>query len=391
MTRTLRLAIVVATGACVSVALALSLPTSDAADLAALGTAIVAGELLELRPVDRPALPISIAFIGVVLRASSGLDFVLIVSAAYLVAAAIRVEPKAPIERAFVFLERTAGALLAAVVYQVILEATRGADTRASVLAALAATATTQIFVYDVVTATRRRRLMAGGIAAEIALVTSATLMAVSYGGIAGKARLGLWGPGLFVVLLLAAWYSFELLASTRRNLRQTVRALGSAPELGGLVRPGHTERVAELAAAMGRELEFSPTELDNLETAAFLHHLGVVCLDEPEPGSQHEPVAVAEAGAEMLRASEVLAPAGDIVAAEPLLHRPSATRESAPAALAGQVLKVASAFDELTEGHDEHAAWAVDALFTGPSYVYDGRVLDALERVAVRRGLLVV
>ena len=55
--------------------------------------------------------------------------------------------------------------------------------------------------------------------------------------------------------------------------------------------------------------------------------------------------------------------------------------------ALAGQILKVASAYDELTEGQDEHASWAVEALYTGPGYVYDGRVLGALERVLERRG----
>ena len=76
-----------------------------------------------------------------------------------------------------------------------------------------------------------------------------------------------------------------------------------------------------------------------------------------------------------MLRASEALAAAGDIVAAEPSLHRPPGSAP-VPAALEGQVLKVASAFDELTEGQDEHARWAVEALYTGPGYVYDGRVL---------------
>jgi hypothetical protein len=90
-----------------------------------------------------------------------------------------------------------------------------------------------------------------------------------------------------------------------------------------------------------------------------------------------------------MLRASPALAPAGDIVAAEPSLHRPPGSATALPAALEGQILKVASAFDELTEGQDEHAAWAVEALYTGPGYVYDGRVLGALERVLTRRGLL--
>ncbi len=214
--------------------------------------------------------------------------------------------------------------------------------------------------------------------------------MAVGYDGIGGEGRLGLWGPFLFSIPLLAAWYSFELLASTRRSFQQTVRALGVAPELGGLVRSGHVERVAEVAVAMGRELDVSVSELEHLETAALLHHLGVVCLDEPDPGAPHDAAAVARSGAAMLRASEALAPAGDIVAAEHLLHRPPGSEGAAPSALAGQVLKVASAFDELTEGRPEHAAWAIEALYTGPGYVYDGRVLGALERVLGRRGALV-
>ena len=90
-----------------------------------------------------------------------------------------------------------------------------------------------------------------------------------------------------------------------------------------------------------------------------------------------------------MLRASGVLAPAGDIVAAEPLLHRPQGAMGQPAAALSGMILKVASAYDELTEGDDQHSAWAVEALYTGPGYVYDGRVLAALERVLERRGAL--
>jgi hypothetical protein len=198
-----------------------------------------------------------------------------------------------------------------------------------------------------------------------------------------------LWGPILFSIPLVAAWYSFELLASTRRSYLQTVGALAAAPELGGLVRKGHAERVACTAVEMGRVLTLSASELEELEIAARLHHLGAVCLDEPAPGAHLDPIAVAEAGALMLRASDALAPSGDVVAAEPLLHRPPGSAEQPSAALSGMILKVASAYDELTEGNDEHASWAVEALYTGPGYVYDGRVLDALERVLDRRGVL--
>jgi len=365
-------------------------PETNLADLVVLGAALVIGEMFELRPADRTPLPLSFAVVVVLVRAATPTEFVLIVVAAYAVTALVRVEPPGLVERSFVTTERIAEALAAGAAYRIIIESVDDADGRAAVLTALAAAAIAPIIVSDIVNRIRGCRIAPlRARAADLALVTSGMLMAVGYGGILGEGELGLWGPALFSIPLLAAWYSFELLGSTQRSFRQTVRALGTAPELGGLVRPGHVERVADLAVSMGRQLDLGPNELEQLETAALLHHLGAVCLDEPEAGRQHDPTAVAEAGATMLRASEALAPAGDIVAAEPLLHRPRGAEEQPEAALAGQILKVASAFDELTEGQDEHAAWAVEALYTGPGYVYDGRVLGGLERVLEERGVL--
>ncbi len=360
-------------------------------DLVILGTALVVGELFELRPSNRAPLPLSFAVVVVLVRAANVEQFVAIVASAFLVATLVRSEPRGVLGRALHYAERLAEALAAGAVYHLISESSSGPDTRAVVLGALAGAAIIEIVIADLVTLVREHRIApmrARG--ADLALVTSGMLMAVGYGGIDGDGRLGLWGPLLFCIPLLAAWYSFELLASTRRSFRQTVRALGEAPELGGLVRAGHVDNVAELAVAMGQELELPETDVAHLETAALLHHLGAVCLDEPDGDEQLDATAVAEAGAAMLRGSEALAPAGDIVAAEPSLHRAPGVSSAPPSALAGQILKVASAFDELTEGDPGHAAWALEALYTGPLYVYDGRVVGALERVLERRGLLV-
>jgi hypothetical protein len=359
-------------------------------DLAVLGAALVASELFELRPIGRAPLPLSFAVAVVLVPAATPEQYAIVVGVGYLVAVLIRPDPAGWWERTLLLAERIAEGYVIRAAYRLVVDATDDAGQRALVLGALAAAAIAPVVVADLVTAVRRRRLApARARGADLALVTSAMLMAVGYAGIDGEGRLGLWGPLLFCIPLLAAWYSFELLASTRRGFRQTVSALGTAPELGGLVRPGHVERVATMAVALGEELELSASDLEHLETAALLHHLGAVCLDEPTDGASHDPAEVARSGAAMLRASPALAPAGDIVAAEPLLHRPPGTAAAMPAALEGQVLKVASAFDELTEGADEHAAWAVEALYTGPGYVYDGRVLGALERVLTRRGLL--
>ena len=391
MSRTVRMIGVALAGAIAGIVAALTTSGSVIPDLAVLTAALVLGELVELRPAGRAPLPLSLAVIVVLVRAATPVQFVIVVVVGELVATALRTEPARIGARLVVAAERLAEALAAAAAYRVVIDQWSGADDRAVVLGALAAAAVAEIVVADIVTAVRERRVATlRNRAADLAIITSGILMAVGYGGIEGKGDLGLWGPLLFSIPLLAAWYSFELLASTRRSFEQTVRALAAAPELGGLVREGHAERVATLATGMGRELNMSATDLDQLETAALLHHLGAVCLDEPEKGDVLDPIQVAEAGATMLRASEELAPAGDVVAAEPLLHRPPRPTEAPVAALSGMVLKVASAYDELTDGRDEHAAWAVEALYTGPGYVYDGRVLGALERVLERRGALI-
>jgi hypothetical protein len=386
MSRAQRVTMVAAFGAVATVVVAILWPGNE--DLAVLGTALVVGELFELRPAGRAALPLSFAVLVVLVPAATPMQFAITVGLAYAAGIAIRITPVDRWSRLLLLAERIAEGFAVRAAYRLVADATDRGDTRALALGALAVAAITPILVADVVTAVREHRWAppkARG--ADLALVTSAMLMAVGYAGIDGEGRLGLWGPLLFCIPLLAAWYSFELLESTRRSFRQTVSALGAAPELGGLVRPGHVERVATLAVDMGRELDVGGVELQHLETAALLHHLGAVCLDEPAVGSQHDPGEVARSGAAMLRASEALAPAGDIVAAEPLLHRPPGPAPVQTSALAGQILKVASAFDELTEGQDEHSSWAVEALYTGPGYVYDGRVLGALERVLERRG----
>ena len=81
--------------------------------------------------------------------------------------------------------------------------------------------------------------------------------------GVEGHGGMGLWGPAVFTIPLLAAWYSYEHLALIRRTYDQTIRALGAAPELGGMVRDGHAERVADLTVAdRAATLGFSRHEL---------------------------------------------------------------------------------------------------------------------------------
>ena len=379
-------AVVGAGGTTATVALLLG-ASHQFVDLVVIGTALVIGDLFDLRPADRATIPVGFAVVVVLLRAATPREFIALIIATAIVAVALRTEAGPLAARLVLVAEILAAGLAAGATFRVIV-ASSSADSRIGILAALAAAATVQILVADLVAFVKDRRLAPiRSRGADVAIVTSGILMAVGYGGLAGQGRLGLWGPLLFSIPLLAAWYSFELLRRTRRTFRQTVRALGVAPELGGLTRSGHVERVASLAVSLGQELGVTAGQLEDLETAAWLHHLGAVCFDDPTIGEQPDATDVARAGAHMLRSSHALANAGDIVAAEPSLHRPPDVSSEPASALLGQILKVASAYDELTEGDDAHASWAVEALFTGPAYVYDGRVLTALEQVLSRRG----
>jgi hypothetical protein len=378
--------VLLAGGAAIALGTEIANPGTKWAALALIGAAIAAGELVELRPPLRAPLPISFAYMVVLAERASVEDGALVLLVALLASFLVRPEPSTAEGRLALFVERTAEGLGAIVVYHLIVPAPGSVD-KAGQLVALGAAAVVPIVFAEIARMVRQRRirLTMHGRTADLALVTSAMLMAISDQGVDNKGGMGLWGPLIFTIPLLAAWYSYEQLNVIRATYDQTIRALGAAPELGGIVRQGHAERVAKLAVATASELGFSRQELEHLETAALLHHLGQVCIDEPEDGRAPEPAAVASAGAAILRSTPLLAPAGDVIAAEVMPSRDG----SPPSVMAGQVLKVTSAFDELSLGRADCASAALEALYSAPEYMYDARVLGALEVALDRAGLL--
>ena len=368
-----RLAVVVVLGAALAAVAELVDPGGAWASLVVLGGALVAGELLLLHPADRAALPLSYAVVLVLLRAGTAEQFAITVIGAEAVAYLLRSEATVT-RRVEVTVTRLAAAAAALAVYHFVLEGATGADERTAVMLALAAAGIAEIVADDLAGMlwARRLRIATHGRSADLALVASGMLMSVGFRGIGSVEGMGLWGALLFSIPLLAAWYSFERLASIRRTYEQTIAALSVVPELAGLAREGHAERVADLSLRLGGELGLGRQDLEYLRTAALLHHLGHLCLDDPDVrGRPIEPSEVTDKGAEILRQTEYLRPAGDLLAS----NTPS---------LASQVLRVASAYDELTAGDESFASAAVEALYSGPGYVYDPRVLDALELVVM-------
>jgi hypothetical protein len=399
MTLRARLFTAIVIGALASAAALLLDPGGSTPELAVLGAAIIAGELFELRPLGRAPLALSLAVMVVLARVATIPEFIVVVVLAELIATALRSTPASIGGRVARTVERLTEAAATVAAYRLVLDALDSTDARVQVLVALAAAAVAAIAVADLwslVRELRRRPTIAAprnlfpldGRTADLTLVASGMLMAVGARGIDGNGDVGLWGVLLFAVPLMAACFAFERVAAIRSVYDQTIRALSAVPEIGGYVRPGHAERVADLAVAIGEELDFGRLDLEQLRTAALLHHLGQVCLDEPLGESGPDIGRIAGAGASILRATGSLAPAGHLLAAEPLPYRTSVLLP-ASIAFGGQILKVASAYDDASRGDATRASRALDELYRSPGYTYDGRVLASLEKVLARRGLV--
>ena len=350
-------------------------PSGSTAALVLLAAALVLGELLVLRLENGTAVPLSYAVL-LVLATFPAPRSAAAVAGAELISAVLRFSDRESGWRTQVMVERIVVAAATIAVYDGLRTLTHHDETVAAVLFSLGAAAVSQLPVDLAVrwilrlrpSFSPRTRL------AWLAIASSGMLMAIGYRGVDGRGQVGLWGPLLFSTPLLAAWYAFERLDSATTAYLQTIESLAMAPEFGGIVPPGHSQRVKALATAMAASLGVSAADTADLEMAALLHHLGQVTIDEPDDlTSPTPPSEVAAVTSAMLREIKPLAAAGDIVAGDPADPRRR---------VAVQVLRVASDYDDLTarDGNDEYVA--IETLRGAPGYVYDPKVLNALERV---------
>lgn len=389
MSRRARLGLTVLVGLVAGVIAGVADHEGHAGSLALLSAGVVMGEILSLRLEDGTGIPLSYAVVVVLVSSFGVTEAAVAIAAAESLVAVLGFAGGRPRERLLTLAHRTVVVAVAFVAFAAATDALPGRRTAATVMIALAVTALAELASDELGRVVRRRpsALSPRGHMAWLALGTSGMLMAIGYRGVDGGGDFGIWGPLLFSIPLLAAWYAFERLDSAARTYRQTIEALSMAPELGGLVPEGHAERVAMLALALGHELGLDDDELEHLETAARLHHLGQVTLDEQEPPERsHDPGEVAAVTAAMLREIAPLAPAGEIVAGETRAYRTPGRPSQSPPRTSSQILKVASVYDDLTDGDPARAALAIEALYSGPGYLYDTRVLDALDRT-VRSG----
>lgn len=361
--------------------------------LAVLATATALGELLDLRTEGGAGLPVSNAVMLVVAAGTTESRAAVTLASGVAAAALVWRRGAGGRWRVGDWLVRTGSRAVTAAVtigLYTFVFARFGEETPTAVLVSLAAALVGQVTVAELMRAASGAPSGLGprGRLAWLALGSSGILMAVGYRGIDGEGELGLWAVLMFGIPLMAAWYAFDRYDSASRTHLQTIDALSRAPELGGLVRDGHAGRVAALCAEMAVVLGLDEEARAQLDTAAKLHHLGVVTLDDPAvAGGPHPAALVADVTAAMLGEIERLAPAARIVAAGPLPQRRPGG--GAGPDMPSMILKVASDFDDLTDGEPSRSAYAVEALYSGPGYVYDTTVLIALERVLEARGVL--
>jgi hypothetical protein len=203
-----------------------------------------------------------------------------------------------------------------------------------------------------------------------------------------------LWALPALSLPLLVAQVSLRRYSGIRVTYRQTIRALSKVTEVGGYVHPGHSQRVAALAVATGRELGMTEAELLDLEYAALMHDIGQLSLAEPIAGGStltvppQERRRIAELGAEVIRSSQALDRVATIVERQADPYRRSRHPADPTLPLESRIIKAASAYDDVVGARPDDAAVRADALERlrlGMAYEYDPRVVEALARVVAR------
>ncbi|MBV8258639.1 MAG: HD-GYP domain-containing protein [Actinobacteria bacterium] len=86
---------------------------------------------------------------------------------------------------------------------------------------------------------------------------------------------------------LATALESAQLVEEVRRRHLATIAALSRSMEAKDYYTGGHTERVADVAVAIGRRLGFEGADLDAIEVGALLHDIGKIGIPE---GVLHKP-----------------------------------------------------------------------------------------------------
>ena len=199
---------------------------------------------------------------------------------------------------------------------------------------------------------------------------------------------LGLWVLPIAAAPILVVQRSLRRYAEVSATYQQTIRALSRVTDLADYTEPGHARRVCHLALAIGRDLSLPESELLDLEYAALLHDIGQLSLTDPIPGgatvliARERAASVATLGADVVRQTGVLDRVAAIVEGQVEPFRPARAHE--PVALAGAIVRVANAYDDLVGGalDPDRRLYALQRIRLDMAVEYDPRVVEALTRI---------
>jgi HD-GYP domain-containing protein (c-di-GMP phosphodiesterase class II) len=187
---------------------------------------------------------------------------------------------------------------------------------------------------------------------------------------------------------------SLSLYGSLQVLYLNTVKALAAAIDAKDTYTHGHSFRVARFSVAIGRQLNIPPSQLKDLEIAAYMHDLGKIGIPESILGKQGRlsPEEFREIKKHPLLTNKILEPIdlSALIVDATLQHHERLDGRGYPMGLKGdsislfaRIIAVSDVFDALTSARPYRAAMTVeDALSTiceGIDTEFDRKVVQAL------------
>lgn len=161
----------------------------------------------------------------------------------------------------------------------------------------------------------------------------------------------------LFFVPILLVTHAFRMYADIQKSYLNTVRTITAAIEANDFYIRGHSERVSELALALGKELGFAERELQKLQYVALLHDVGKIgisdsIMNKPSTlsGEEYEDIKRHSAiGAEILKKVQFLSGKSQVI----LHHHENYDGSGYPAGLKKEEIPLESRLLAIVDAYD--------------------------------------
>lgn len=211
---------------------------------------------------------------------------------------------------------------------------------------------------------------------------------------------MGMWSVLIFGLPLIVVHYSFKLYLDIKNTYQHTIAALTRAIQVEDYHQRSHSERVADLATDIGKELGFHGEKLEALGYAALLHDIGKLGLDVDSFDALLDSRTIdtyiaphAQIGAEILERVEFLRQFADIVRKHhlPFKNEPGVDIKHP---LEARVIALANYFDLLTQTPIAERRLSTNqaiARIKREADLFDPKVLRALVNVLRRQRRLIV